>query len=133
VSAAAEPEVPTSEPEVPGSDGAPVEPRRANPVWTWLVPLVGSLAVFSGVLLTTPPGFGAITDTIFGQPRGANAEAAAYAIGAAASLALAVLVLLVVACKAIEMLLQHLPRTNHSAETTSLLESGRHDHRRSHA
>jgi hypothetical protein len=57
-------------------------------IWTWGVPLLVALAVFSGVLLTTPPGFRAIWDVLFGSPRGANADAAAYALGAAGSLAL---------------------------------------------
>jgi len=61
--------------------------------WTWVVPLVGALLVFTGVLLTTPPGFRAITDVVFGSPRGATADAAAYALGAAASLGLLTLVL----------------------------------------
>jgi hypothetical protein len=61
--------------------------RRA-PAWTWLLPLLIAAVVFAAVLLTTPPGFAALTDVLFGQPRGPNAEAAAYALGAAGSLAL---------------------------------------------
>ena len=62
--------------------------------WTWLVPLLGALAVFAGVLITTPPGFGAVTDVLFATPRGPNALAAAYALGAAGSLALIALLVL---------------------------------------
>lgn len=58
------------------------------------MPLVAAVAVFSGVLLNTPPGFEALTDVLFGLPRGPNAEAAAYALGAAGSLALAALLVL---------------------------------------
>jgi hypothetical protein len=61
--------------------------------WTWLVPLLLALGVFVGVLWTTPPGFGAISAVLFGTPRGADADAAAYALASAASLALGVLVL----------------------------------------
>ncbi len=55
---------------------------------TWPIPLLAAAAVFTFVLLTTPPGFGAIPDVLFSSPRGLNADAAAYALGAAASLAL---------------------------------------------
>ena len=57
-------------------------------MWTWLVPLVAALAVFSAVLLTTPPGFGAVAEVLLGPARDARAEGAAYAVGAAGSLAL---------------------------------------------
>ncbi len=63
----------------------------AQAVWRWLVPLLAAAAVFSAVLLTTPPGFASIADVLFGSIRGPNAEAAAYALGAAAGLALAAL------------------------------------------
>ena len=63
-------------------------------VWSWAVPVVGAALVFVSVLVTTPPGFGAIGAVLFGSPRGAVADAAAYAIGAAASLALLALVVL---------------------------------------
>ncbi len=66
---------------------------RGCPVLAWLVPLGAALAVFAAVLLTTPPGFGAVGDVLFGSVRGPNAEAAAYAVGAAASLALVTLLL----------------------------------------
>jgi hypothetical protein len=62
--------------------------------WSWVVPLAGAAAVFVGVLLTTPPGFRAITDVLLGSPRGANADAAAYALAAAGSLALLTLLVL---------------------------------------
>ena len=58
---------------------------------TWPIPLLGAAATFSYVLLTTPPGFRALSDILFGSPRGVNADAAAYAVGAASSLALVVL------------------------------------------
>ena len=56
--------------------------------------MLGSAAVFGGVLLTTPPGFRALTDAASGAARGPNADAAAYALGAAASLALVALLVL---------------------------------------
>ena len=62
--------------------------------WSWLVPLVGAALVFSGVLSTTPPGFRALSDVLFGSPRGPNADAAAYALAAAASLALVALIVI---------------------------------------
>ena len=62
--------------------------------WSWVVPVLGAALVFAGVLLTTPPGFGAIGLVLFGSPRGALADAAAYAIGAAATLALGALLAL---------------------------------------
>ncbi|HEX8967088.1 MAG TPA: hypothetical protein VF937_04355 [Chloroflexota bacterium] len=71
--------------------------------WSWLVPLVGAAAVFAGVLLTTPPGLGAVTGVLFGSPRGPAADAAAYTLGSAASLALVALVLLGVACAALDL------------------------------
>jgi hypothetical protein len=46
-------------------------------VWSWLVPVLGAALVFAGVLLTTPPGFGAIGLVLFGSPSGAVADAAA--------------------------------------------------------
>jgi hypothetical protein len=74
-------------------------------VWTWLVPLVAALCVFSGVLLTTPPGFGAFTD-LLSQPRGARAEAVAYVLGAAASLALITLLVLWAVCAMLDALVR---------------------------
>jgi hypothetical protein len=56
--------------------------------WSWAVPIAGAAAVFAAVLLTTPPGFRAISDIVLGTPRGPSADAAAYALGAAGSLAL---------------------------------------------
>jgi hypothetical protein len=70
-------------------------------MWKWLIPLVGALAVFCGVLLVTPPGFRTITDVLFGSPRGPNADAAAYALGAASSLALVALLGLAALCTAV--------------------------------
>lgn len=71
---------------------------RGAPLWTWIVPLIAAASVFTGVLLTTPPGFAALTDVLFGQPRGPNAEAAAYALGAAGTLALVALLVLASVC-----------------------------------
>jgi hypothetical protein len=70
--------------------------------WSWLAPLVGAAAVFVGVLWTTPPGFGAIGAVVLGSPRGAAADAAAYALGAAGSLALVALVCLALVCGGID-------------------------------
>jgi hypothetical protein len=74
--------------------------------WAWLVPLVGAAIVFGGVLLSTPPGFRAVSDVLLGSPRGPAADAAAYALGAAASLALAMLLLLAALIAAIETLIR---------------------------
>ena len=62
--------------------------------WSWLVPLAGAAIVFAAVLVTTPPGFRAVSDVLVGSPRGPNADAAAYALGAAASLGLVTLMLI---------------------------------------
>jgi hypothetical protein len=74
--------------------------------WSWVVPLVGAALVFSLVLLSTPPGFGAIGDVLFVAPRGSSIDAAAYALGAAASLALLALLVLGVACGALDFVLR---------------------------
>jgi hypothetical protein len=70
------------------------------------VPLAGAAAVFAGVLLVTPPGFQALSDVLFGLPRGPNAEAAAYALGAAGSLALVALLVLSVACWLLDLVMR---------------------------
>jgi Mn2+/Fe2+ NRAMP family transporter len=70
------------------------------------VPLVAATVVFCAVLLTTPPGFGAVGDVILFAPRGPSADAAAYALGAAASLALVTLLVLAVACGGLELALR---------------------------
>ena len=62
--------------------------------WSWLAPIASAAVVFAAVLLTTPPGFRAISDILLGSPRGPNADAAAYALGAAGSLALVTLLAL---------------------------------------
>jgi hypothetical protein len=62
--------------------------------WSWAAPLVVAAIVFGAVLVTTPPGWRAIADVLLASPRGANADAAAYALGSAASLALLTLVVL---------------------------------------
>lgn len=77
-------------------------------MWGWLVPLVGAVAVFCGVLLTTPPGFRAVADAVSGSARGPNADAAAYTLGAAASLALVALLLLTALCYGITVLLRRI-------------------------
>jgi hypothetical protein len=74
--------------------------------WSWIVPLVGAALVFGAVLLSTPPGFGAIRDVIVVAPSGPSADAAAYALGAAASLALVALVVLGVVCGGLDVLLR---------------------------
>jgi hypothetical protein len=53
-----------------------------------LVCLVAALAVFGGVLLSTPPGLSSLPDLLLGPARGARGAAEAYAVGAAASLSL---------------------------------------------
>jgi Mn2+/Fe2+ NRAMP family transporter len=62
--------------------------------WAWLTPLVGAGVVFTFVMWTTPPGFQAIADVVFGPPRGTNADSAAYVLGSAGSLALVTLLVL---------------------------------------
>ena len=75
-------------------------------VWSWLAPLLGAGLVFAAVLWTTPPGFRAVTDVVFGSPRGPTADAAAYALGAAGSLALMTLIALGVICGALDLVLR---------------------------
>ena len=70
--------------------------------WSWLVPLIGALGVITGVLLTTPPGFGAIPLVAFGSPRGPVGDAAAYTLGSAASLGLLTLLVLALICAGVE-------------------------------
>jgi hypothetical protein len=53
-----------------------------------VVSLVAALAVFCGVLLSTPPGLVSLPDLLLGPARGARGAAEAYAVGAAASLSL---------------------------------------------
>ena len=71
---------------------------------SWLLPLIGAGAVFAFVLLTTPPGFGALSDVLVGSARGPNADAGAYTLGAASSLALIALLVLAALVSAIELL-----------------------------
>jgi hypothetical protein len=71
--------------------------------WSWLVPIAGAAVVFAAVLLTTPPGFRAISDILHGTPRGPSADAAAYALGAAGSLALLTLLALGLVLGAIDL------------------------------
>jgi hypothetical protein len=76
----------------------PLPPHNSDTMFrsplSWLVPLIGAGAVFVFVLLTTPPGFGALSDVLVGSARGPNADAGAYTLGAASSLALLTLVVL---------------------------------------
>ena len=73
------------------------------------MPLVGAALVFGAVLLTTPPGFGAIRDVVLVAPSGPTADAAAYALGAAASLALVTLLVLGVACGGLDLAFRKMP------------------------
>jgi hypothetical protein len=74
--------------------------------WSWLVPLVGALAVFSAILLSTPPGFSAIPQVLFFASRGPNTDAAAYALGAASAFGLVALVGLALLCGCVEFALR---------------------------
>jgi len=74
--------------------------------WTWVGPLVGAVVVFVGVVSTTPPGFAAIADVVFGTPRGTNADSAAYVLGSASSLALMTLLVLTLLSVGIEFALR---------------------------
>lgn len=74
--------------------------------WSWVVPLLGALLAFVGVLITTPPGFKALSDVLLGSPRGPNADAAAYALGAAGAMALLALLLLAALCAVVELALR---------------------------
>jgi hypothetical protein len=71
--------------------------------WSWLVPIACALIVFAAVLLTTPPGFRAISDILLGSPRGPSADAAAYALGAAGSLGLLTLLVVGLVLGAIDL------------------------------
>jgi hypothetical protein len=75
--------------------------------WSWSVPIVAAAVVFAAVLLTTPPGFRAISDIVLGSPRGPSADAAAYALGAAGSLALLILVVVGVLLGTLDLALHH--------------------------
>jgi hypothetical protein len=75
-------------------------------LWSWLAPVVGAVAVFCFVMLTTPPGFRAIGDGLLGTLRGPSADAAAYALAAAASLALVALIVLALVAGVLELLLE---------------------------
>ena len=75
--------------------------------WSWSVPIVAAGVVFAAVLLTTPPGFRALSDIVLGSPRGPSADAAAYALGAAGSLALLTLVVVAVLLGTLDLALHH--------------------------
>jgi hypothetical protein len=77
-------------------------------LWAWIIPLVGAVAVFTFVLLTTPPGFRSIPEVLFSPPHGLSGDASAYALGAAASLALVCLVALGAVCLGLEVALERL-------------------------
>ena len=70
----------------------------------WAVPLLVALAVFTGVLLVTPPGFWVLPDVLLGWQRGPGLDASAYALGAASGLALVGLALAVAALAVIDLL-----------------------------
>jgi hypothetical protein len=74
--------------------------------WSWVVPVLAAAVVFGGVLGSTPPGFAAISAVVLGSPRGATADAAAYALGAAASLALLTLIVVAAVCAALDWLVR---------------------------
>jgi hypothetical protein len=74
--------------------------------WSWLVPVLGAAAVFVAVLLTTPPGLRALSDVVLSAPRGASADAAAYALGAAGGLAFLTLVGLAVVCGVLDLVVR---------------------------
>lgn len=74
--------------------------------WSWSVPIAAAAVVFAAVLLTTPPGFRAISDILLGSPRGPSADAAAYALGAAGSLALFTLLVLGLVLGAVDQAVQ---------------------------
>jgi hypothetical protein len=94
------------EPDRAPTLGGAGQVARGAPLWSWLVPLVGGLGVFSAVLASTPPGFGALTDVLFGIPRGPFAAATAYALGAAGTLGLFTLLVLTGACYGLRLLLR---------------------------
>lgn len=73
--------------------------------WSWVVPLAGAVAVFSAILVATPPGFAAIPQALFVTSRGPSTDAAAYALGAAAAFGLLTLVLLAAICALAEKML----------------------------
>jgi hypothetical protein len=76
--------------------------------WSWVLPLFAALGVFGGVLVVTPPGFGAISGTLFSAVRGVPADAAAYALGTAASLGLVALLGAAIVCSCLELALRRL-------------------------
>jgi hypothetical protein len=77
---------------------------------TWVGPLVGTALVFLAVMWTTPPGFGAIADVVFGTPRGTNADSVAYVLGSAASLALMTLLVLTLVSVGIDLVFRQRTR-----------------------
>ena len=70
--------------------------------WTWVLPVIAAGATMTIVLVSTPPGFAALSDVVFGTPRGTAADAAAYALGAAASLGLLALIVMALLCAGLE-------------------------------
>lgn len=71
--------------------------------WSWVVPLVAAALAVTFVLASTPPGFTAVGDVVFGTPRGMAADAAAYALGSAASLGLLMLIVMGLLCAALDL------------------------------
>jgi hypothetical protein len=67
--------------------------RLLAPAWPPIVALLAAVAVFLGVLLTTPPGLAAPFLLLF-TPSDPRSLAASYAAGAAASLSLGTLLVL---------------------------------------
>jgi hypothetical protein len=84
--------------------------------WSWSIPLVAALAVFAGVLLTTPPGLAAIPEVLLATVRGPTADAALYALGAASSLSLVVLLILAAVCGPVDFLLRSQSARSHRSD-----------------
>lgn len=74
--------------------------------WSWVIPVAGALLAFSAILLTTPPGFGAIPQVVFLPSRGPATDAAAYALGAAAAYGVVTLAVLAAICGVAELVLR---------------------------
>ncbi len=77
------------------------------PAWSWVTPLGVAALVFSGVLVSTPPGFGAIAQVLVFRESGPLGDAAAYALGAAASLAFVALVGVATCCRVLLVAMRH--------------------------
>jgi hypothetical protein len=97
--------------------------------WSWVVPVVATVGVFGGVLLSTPPGPRAITDVVFASPRGPSEDAVAYALGAAASLALITLVIVAAACGGLDFALRSINTKSLAPDATGTEEEKPHRRR----